>query len=298
MLSKIGLRAATILSLVNRFSSGSLGKESIGHQIDSLTNGVSVSFVSESLALNPQTTAGTEVIQQLLSDTIGSIASPTGYLLKGNKSIFRIRAGDATTGGVAATSGIYPYSASYPKSRGVLAMQHGDQDGASVIALDQLNVGILPGYLPAAKNAWSVSFEIAEWKNKSAFRTVVLAELGVSFGALSIDPAVALSASDFACFELSQGQIRFKTATYTSSFVSAPNSKDFELAIGYSCDTGVIVGYLNGNQIGQTTIFAATPAQIVARTMHKTAYVAATAGHEPIGLILDSIQANCPLIEA
>lgn len=298
MLSKLGLRAATIMSLVNRLSSSTIGRENIGSQIDALATGLHVAFNNEHLVLNPQAVAGTAVRQRLLTDTIGTVASPTEYLVQGNKHPLRLTAGDTTTGGVAATSGIVPYSSAYPLARGSLLMQLGDQNGASCIVLDQGNLGFLPGKLTSKKNAWDVVFEVADWTNRTSLRTVVVAELGVAFGAVDNDPANAFSASNFACFELSQNQIRFKASGFNGVFVQAPTEAAFDLSIGYNAETGLIVGYLNGKAIGQTALLtSAATAQIGVRAMHKTAYTAATALHQPLGLRIDTILANVPVVE-
>lgn len=296
-LSKLGLRAASIMALVNRLSSGTLGRENIGSQLDAMTTGVLISFNNQFLNINPQAVAGTQVRQRLLTDTIGSIASPTEYFVVGAKNPWRLTAGDANTGGVAATSGLVPYSSSYPLVRGSLLMQLGDINGASSIVLDQSNLGNLPGRLTSKKNAWDVVFEIADWTNRTSLRTVVLAELGIAFGATSNDPAAAFSASDFAVFELSQNQIRFVGTGYTGAFVQAPPTADFELSISYNAEVGLVTGYLNGKQIGQLTLTSAGTAQIGVRAMHRTAYTAATALHQPIGLRIDSILANIPIVE-
>lgn len=295
--SKIGLRAASIMSLVSRLSSGTLGRESVGTQLDAMTTGVLIAFNNQFLNINPQAVAGTQVRQRLLTDTIGTIASPTEYLVVGAKNPWRLTAGDANAGGVAATSGLVPYSSSYPLVRGSLLMQLGDFNGASSIVLDQGNLGNLPGRLTSKKNAWEVVFEIADWTNRTSLRTVVLAELGIAFGATSNDPAAAFSASDFAVFELSENQIRLVGTGYTGAFVQAPSTADFELSISYNAEVGLVTGYLNGKVIGQLTLTSAGTAQIGARAMHKTGYVAATALHQPIGLRIDSILANIPIVE-
>jgi hypothetical protein len=298
MLSSLGLRAATIFSLINRLSSSTLGRENIGSQLDAITNGTAIGFGTETLQLNPQATPGTTVLQKLLTDSIGSVSAPTGYLVTGNKSPWRIRAGDATTGGVSATSGIVSYTNTAPLVRGSLLMQHGDFDGATSIVLDQLNFGTLPGKLSIKKNSWDLEFEIADWTNRRSLRTVVLAELGVAFGVVDPDPANNFSALDFAVFELSQNQIRFKSATYAGAFTAAPLAKDFKLSIKFDCQFGLVTGYVDGKQIGQTSLTATNAAQIGARTLHKAGYVAATPLHEPIGLRIDTILASCPLVEA
>lgn len=266
----------------------SVGRSYIGEFLGGKILGLSTSFLMDSLI--PSTIGATIAPQVLVAASAGGdLATPVAYWFQ--RELLRVRVGSTNAGGVPATSGLVPTITQNTDARGVLRMALADVNAAAHMLLDQGGLTPIPC---GSKSRWDVYFHVANVTNGDMVETDGYAELGVTGGAVGVDPTAVANAAAV-LFKIGASKITMlSVATTASTIASAPlPSGEFVLRLSFDNVTREVSGYINHSFLGKYALpSAVTAVEVAGRVAHLAAYAAAS--DSPLGVDLDSLIVNVP----
>ncbi len=268
---------------------GTMGHASPGRAFIAGLSGLAVDFMNETFMDEVDTVAGTHVVRKLIpASLIATLATPLKYFLQGHS--LALKAGSTTAGGVAATTGIIPYSAFQPRARGILNISLGDVNAASVASIGSNGFNWLR---MDSLQSWEVTYNLVYIVNPDIAATAGGIELGVGSTDTDDDPANPL-ATLFCAFRITANRIHLSNEVTASIAQTAIPEGPTSLTLQYDAGAHAINAYVNGAYLGQSPCTAAfTACGLAGRVYHLAAYAAA--GDSPLSLGIDSIVAlNAP----
>jgi hypothetical protein len=265
-----------------------MGHASPGRAFVAGLSGLAIDFMNETLSPEVDTVAGTqEMIKLIPASGALSLAAPLKYFIPSHSLV--LKAGSTGIAGVAATTGIIPYSALQPRSRGILNIALGDVNAASVVSLTSHALNWLR---LQALQSWEVTFNLCYVVNYDILAADGGAEFGVGSTDTDDDPANPL-ATRFCSFRLTAGKIFLDDETTSGLAQETLPDGPTALTLKYDAARHAINAYVNGRFLGQSLCNAAfTSAGIACRVYHTAAYTALASA--PLSVGIDSIVALNP----
>jgi len=266
---------------------GTMGPATPGRAFIAGLSGLAIDFMNEKLWPEDISGGALLMLEDIPASLALSLAAPLKYFFPAHSLV--LKAGSTGIGGVAATTGVIPYSALQPRVRGILNIALGDVDAESCVSLSSHGLNWLR---MQALQSWEVTFNLCYIVNPDITAANGGAQFGVGSTDTDDDPANPL-ATRFCAFRIAANRIFLDDETTTGIAQETIPEGPTSLTLQYDAGRHAINAYINGRYLGRSICNAAfTAAGIACRVYHTAAYTAL--GAAPLSVGVDSIVAINP----